>query len=274
MERRAPRSRLPSRVRGYRGIGEGNMGDAHMVVRDRAGFTLVELMIVVAIIAIVASLAVPRMVSARAASHETAAISALRSLSSAQAQLQSSNAIDTNANGAGEFGSLGELAGAQPLRVSVGGAPAPGVAGVDELIPAPLPPVFGRIDANGVVMHKGYVYRVFLPGAGNAPVGIPEAGGGGFPGGPFPDPTNGQILWCAYSWPSDAGITGRRAFFVNEDGEILASSNRGTNGAPIYSGVGAAGQPLQSAAYVGGHMASGSAANAVGTDGNRWLQVQ
>jgi prepilin-type N-terminal cleavage/methylation domain-containing protein len=240
----------------------------------RSGFTLVELMIVVVIIAILASLAVPHMVSARVATQEAAAISTLRSISSAQAQLQSSNAIDTDDNGAGEFGCLGELTGARPLRVSAGGAPAAGLAGTDELRPPALAPVLGRLDANGVVLHKGYVYQLYLPTAGAAPVGLPEAAGGGFTAGPFPDPSNGQLLWCAYTWPYEAGRTGRRAFFVSEDGEVLASTNRGAGGTPVYEGLDPASHPRFSAAYSAPNMAADTAANALGTDGNRWVQVQ
>ena len=82
-------------------------------MNKKSGFTLIELMIVVAIIAIIAAIAIPNLLRSRMSANEAGAAGAMRTLSTGEASYQAAS-IDTNANGIGQYGDLTDLGGTTP----------------------------------------------------------------------------------------------------------------------------------------------------------------
>ncbi|MBK8096464.1 MAG: prepilin-type N-terminal cleavage/methylation domain-containing protein [Planctomycetes bacterium] len=217
------------------------------------GFTLIELMIVVAIIAIIASIAIPNLLSARLNANESAAIATLKNISSAQSQCQASGVIDTNTNGAGEYGFFGELSGAVNVR-----------GGTTRISPPVLSNAFGNV-AGSVVNRSGYIFQMFLPQADSS--AEPEDATGGYTGSAV-DAGKAETLWCCYAWPQAQGNSGKRTFFINQGGDVLATQD------PTNNGAAAPVDPSDAFnASTSGFMDNAVAANTVGLSTTRWVVV-
>ncbi|MFN8823361.1 MAG: prepilin-type N-terminal cleavage/methylation domain-containing protein [Planctomycetota bacterium] len=226
------------------------------------GFTLIELMIVVAIIAIIASIAIPNLLSARLNANESAAIATLKNISSGQSQCQASGVIDVNGNGQGEYGFFGELSGRIAARNNTGAT--------QTISPPVLSTAFGNITAQSNVSRSGYLFRMYLPSATGAGI-IEDTAGGDATNDNGVDAGQAETLWCCYAWPQVQGNSGKRAFFVNQSGDVHATNGIGV----AYNGTVTI--PPQNAAFLAttsGFMGDRVSSNATGADGNFWVVVQ
>lgn len=228
--------------------------DAPLRELRSTGFTLVEVAITVAILALLATMAVPNYLGSRAESNEAAVVATLRSLVDAQSKFRLAAHIDRDGDGTGEYGTLGELAGRRPLP------------GQNEPVDLHLlPAVLGETGPDGRALCGSYWFAIHLAdasGCGTADtLGARET----------MDPEFAERRWTCIAWPVEHGVTGEHTYFVNEQGEVRR------NRTERYSGT--ARVPPAGAALTGNtdprQIARGRlATNELGADGGVWLPVK
>jgi prepilin-type N-terminal cleavage/methylation domain-containing protein len=226
-----------------------------MLRRKVAGFTLLELMIVITVIVIIAMIAIPNLISSRLVANETVAIENLRSICTAQQQFRESDKADEDTDGTGEYGGFGELSG----LVGVRGGPLS--------VPTNLTGSMRQLTPGGELQRTGYMYRMYLPDANGH--GVRENPGGGYLPGQV-DPDLSECFWVVYAWPLRYGISGRRTFCLGHQGDVISTDDArytGSNCPDIRAGN----------AFMTADLDSITARTAVGTsaaDGNIWRPLQ
>jgi len=239
--------------------------------RPDAGFTLIELMIVIAIIAIIAAIAIPNLLAAKVNANETAAIATLRNLVSSEAQISVASRIDTDNDGKGEYGTLLEMTGAVGIRKGyTPGTPASSDFSVKGgvLNPAVLSSVIARVDPQGYATKSGYAIIVFLPDSGATADFVHEVGPAtsvSLTGGSGKIGTDlAETTWCAYAQPIQFGGSGTRRFFTSQKGDIMQSSN------DVARGQGTNATLPGKSAFLGSGITSAVAVGTKGQDGDIW----
>ena len=199
----------------------------------KKGFTLIELMIVIAIIAIIAAIAIPGLLRSQMNANETSAVGTLRTMVASQAQFRGATVVDQDDDGTGEYGYLQELSG-NPVVLVRTGLSAPSVIRPGEFITQ----VLGRVDAGGNGTKSGYHFYKYLPdAAGTGTIG--EINGGN-PSFAVPADAAGinaqESRFICYAWPSAYGSSGKRCFVVNQQGEVYQAKNDDGAGGGLYDG--------------------------------------
>jgi prepilin-type N-terminal cleavage/methylation domain-containing protein len=220
--------------------------------RAQGGFTLVELMIVVAILAIVASIAAPNLFASRSVANEQTVVTVLRTITTAEFEFKTRAVVDTDRDGNGEYGRLGEMAGEVPLR----GTALP-------LRPSLVSSSLGGIDGDGHATRNGFLFALYLPSAGGA--GLAETAANE----PAIDARMAADYWTCVAWPSSRTSGQRTVFFVNQQGTILKCSSSTYDGKSTVPPAGAALVGIPPARIDTHELA----VNRVGADGNLWLPV-